>query len=272
MSKHRSIDTLVAHVRGGRRVGRLAAFVVVVLGVVSATGCGATPPPVAPVASPNSMAAIGDLSTLAAPSIANPPDSWSTGTEPAVNSHYLRILAAHPAIKGRIYNFTTQEIDIRAQAREAVAKHVDYVTIEPSENDMCSGASVAKVAAKLDATLRILTAGLPTAHVFVASARDIARLVDVLGHNEGLRGSTVCQTQVGASAAALAQLHDRFAALNKALAQVCARHPQCRFDDNAVFKMPLTLDDIATDNFTLSATGQRKLAEVTWKATFPFGS
>jgi hypothetical protein len=56
MSKHRSMAKLVARVRGERRVGRLgrpaaqltfpAAFVVVVLGVVSATRCGATPRPV----------------------------------------------------------------------------------------------------------------------------------------------------------------------------------------------------------------------------------
>lgn len=279
MSNRGSIDKLVARVRTKPRVGRLGrpdaqlAFLVplvlVVLCVAAATARAA--PSGLPY--PNSMAAIGDLLTLDDPLLANPPDSWSTGTNPAVNSHYLRILAANPAIKGKIYNFTGQEIDLTAEAKEAVAKHVDYVTIGPIEDDTCQGtASPAKVAAKLEATLRILTAGLPNARVLVTSTRDVARLIRVLDQNHDLRGFPVCGTQVGASAAELARLHQRFVAVNKALAQVCARYRQCRFDGNAVFKMPLTLADISTtDHFSLSAKGHRKLAEVTWKVTFPFG-
>lgn len=146
---------------------------------------------------PNSMAAIGDLLTLDNPLASNPVDSWSTGTNPAVNSHYLRILAANPAIKGKIYNFTGEEIDLRAEAREVVAKRVDYVTIGPIEDETCNGtASAAKVAAKLDGTLRILTAGLPNARVLVTSTRDIARLILVLDQDKNLRGFPICQLQV----------------------------------------------------------------------------
>jgi hypothetical protein len=257
--------------RLGQPDGQLAflvSLVLVVLCGVPATALGAS----TAVPYPNSMAAIGDLVTLDDPTAANPPDSWSTGTNPAVNSHYLRILAANPAIKGKNYNFTTLEIDLTAEAREAVAKRVDYVTVGPIENDTCNGTSAAMVAAKLDGTLRVLTAGLPNARVLVTSTRDIARLIGVLDQDKSLRGFTVCQTQVPASAAQLARLHHRFVAVNTALAQVCARYRKCRFDGNAVFKMPLTLADIASgDHFSLSAKGNRKLADVTWKATFPFG-
>jgi hypothetical protein len=221
---------------------------------------------------PNSIAAIGGTLTLDDPTNPNPPDSWSTGTNPAVDSHYLRILAANPAIKGKNYNFSTQEIDVAAEARQAVARRVEYVTVAAPEFDLCGGASAAQVGARLAAALRILAAGLPNARVLVTSARDAARLLRVLNQNTDLRGITVCGTQVGASPPVLTRLHQRFTAANSALARVCARYRQCRFDGNAVFEMPLALADISPiDNFSPSVNGQRKLAEVTWKATFPFG-
>ena len=126
----------------------------------------------------------------------NPPHSWSTGTSPAVNSHYLRILKANPAIKGKNYNFTTQETDLTAEARQAVAKRVDYVTVGPLEDKTCGGTPAAKVGAKLDATLRLLTHGLPSARLFVTSTRDVARLLQVLGQDKSLQGITVCSTVV----------------------------------------------------------------------------
>ena len=246
----------------------LVTFVLVLLSVPSATALAA--PGAVPY--PNSMAAIGDLLTLDNPLLRNPPDSWSTGANPAVDSHYLRLLAANPTITGHSYNFTTDETELTAEVKKAVAKRVDYVTIGPVEDTTCEGTPPAKVGTNLDGALRILTAGLPNARVLVTSTRDMARLLHVLDQNRDLRGFPICGTQVGASAAELARLHQRFVAANKALAQVCARYRQCRFDGNAVFKMPLTLTDVSTtDHFSLSVKGHRKLAAVTWKATFPFG-
>jgi hypothetical protein len=276
MSSGGPVDKLFALIRGRRRIRRrgrrteqpafVVSLVLVLLCVLSATALGVSNA----VPYPDSMAAIGDSLTFDN-NLLHPPNSWSTGANPAVNSHYLRILAANPAIKGKSYDFTTQDIDLRAEAREAVAKSVDYVTIGPIEDDTCNGISAAKVAAKLDGALRLITARLPSARVLVVSTRDIARLIGVLDQDQGLRGFTVCQTQVGAGVAALARLHHRFVAVNEALAQACGRYRQCRFDRDAVFTMPLTRADIASgDNFSLSAAGNRRLAAVTWKATFAF--
>ena len=61
---------------------------------------------------PNSIAAIGDSWTTPyctdSDCTVKPRDSWSTGWNPAVDSHYLRILAANPAIRGRNYNIADQ--------------------------------------------------------------------------------------------------------------------------------------------------------------------
>src|SRR3954468_10468260 len=58
----------------------------------------------AQAALPSSMAALGDSLTRgcgaggAAGDV--PAESWTTGTDPAVNSHYSRLLAQNPAISG----------------------------------------------------------------------------------------------------------------------------------------------------------------------------
>ena len=244
-------------------------LVLVVLAIASAPAVAASKA----IPYPSSMAALGDSVTAGEGTDGLPgEDSWATGTSRAVNSQYLRIVAANPAIKAKNYNLAEGgAVDLRPQAKQAVAKRVDYVTILVGEIDTCRGTSSAKIGSMLNATLGILKTGLPRAHVFVASTRDIARQIQVLGRNKDLRGFAICGTQVGASAAQLARLHQRFVATNTALAQVCARYPQCRFDGNAVFKMPLTPADISSsDNYHLSTKGQRKLAAVTWKATYPF--
>jgi hypothetical protein len=46
-------------------------------------------------------------------------NSWATGTNPQVNSIYLRILAAHPAIEGHAINLGTGGADVESLARQA---------------------------------------------------------------------------------------------------------------------------------------------------------
>jgi len=81
--------------------GIVAAFVV--LG-----GLFAGPPPNL-TGYPNSMASLGDSITRAfntggVPFTDAPGNSWSTGTRTFVQSHYVRILAAEPAILERDFN------------------------------------------------------------------------------------------------------------------------------------------------------------------------
>src|SRR4051794_667706 len=58
---------------------------------------------------PHSMASTGDSITRAfntgtIPFTDAPANSWSTGTNGSINTHYTRILAATPAINGHAYN------------------------------------------------------------------------------------------------------------------------------------------------------------------------
>src|ERR1700712_3881340 len=77
----------------------------------SATGAGGkVAPGVAPENGwPSSMASTGDsitrgFNTGTVPFTDAPTNSWSTGTNAAVNSHYSRILALNPGISGHSYN------------------------------------------------------------------------------------------------------------------------------------------------------------------------
>jgi hypothetical protein len=227
----------------------------------------------AKIAYPNSMAALGDSLSLGyGTGDPNGVDSWSTGTSRAVNSHYLRILAANPAIKGKNYNFARAgfHIDLKPQAKRAVAKRVEYVTIMTGLDEACDATPPAEFAAQFDGVLRTLATGLPKVHIFVGSVWNGARLVQLL--DKSLAGAMVCNLPAGVGGQKLAQLRQRLVAVNRVLAQVCAHYPQCRFDNNAVFKMPLTVADISpSDHLHPTLQGLHKLAEVTWKATFPFG-
>src|SRR5215208_8521943 len=86
---------------------------------------------------PSSMASTGDSITRAFNTCTFaftdcPRNSWSTGTSSAVNSHYVRILAANPGISGRNYNdaVTGAEMsELQGQVQRAVAQGVDYVPI-----------------------------------------------------------------------------------------------------------------------------------------------
>jgi hypothetical protein len=54
---------------------------------------------------------------------------------------------------------------------------------------------------------------------------------------------------------------------NTQLAQVCAAHAHCKFDDNAVFNYQFVLSQVSTcDYFHPNAAGQAQLADVTYGA------
>ena len=69
---------------------------------------------------------------------------------------------------------------------------------------------------------------------------------------------------VAKAAASIAQI-------NATIAHECARFSWCRFDGNAVYRMPLQFADLASDYDHMTQAGDRHIAEVTWRATFPFG-
>jgi lysophospholipase L1-like esterase len=242
---------------------------------------------------PSSMASTGDSLTRAAgtgflPWTDNPAGSWSTGTDPSVNSHYLRLVALSPKIRGRNYNDARSGAkmdELAGQMAKAVSQRVDYVTVEMGGNDVCAASegamtSVASYRSQFQTAMDRVTTGLRNVKVFVASVPNIHHLW-VLYHDDlvaqiAWAAFGVCQTMLANPTSTAqtdvdrrARVLQRIVDYNTALAEVCAQYRQCRFDQNAAFQAQFTKADVVhTDYFHPSLSGQAKFAAGTWPFSF----
>ena len=259
-----------------------AAFLI---GLVPAAAA-ATPP------LPASIAAVGDSITQAASTGGSlgadyPQNSWSTGTNTAVNSHYLRLLALNSAISGRNYNRSVsgaKMVDLNGQMQNVVALQPDYLTVLIGGNDLCTDTapgmtSVSAFRTQFEAAMATLAAGSPNTNIYVSSIPNVYHLWELFKGDFWARFiwsvGNICQSLLAnptsttqtdvARRAAVAQRNVDF---NTQLAQVCAAYIHCRWDGNAAFNTVFTTSDAAGDYFHPSISGQAKLASVSWAASY----
>jgi lysophospholipase L1-like esterase len=264
----------------------------------SASGADIPPPPTpAPGRAnlPSSMAALGDSITLGYGAcfgpVPCPRNSWATGDGFLVNSHYRRILAGNPAIRGRAHNYAQSGgtvADLAGQARRAVGAKVAYVTILIGANDACRRqigemTSTTAFDSQLRAGLAVLRAGLPKAHVLLLSIPDVYRVWQV-AHTSRLAREIwklgVCPSLLANPASTAPadtqrrqQFRDRIDAYDRELAAACTWYgARCRYDGGAVHGYPFSLDTLsALDYFHPNSVGQQQLAQVSYPGTFTWG-
>ena len=242
---------------------------------------------------PNSIASTGDSITRGFndcwfPYVDCPSASWSTGT--ASSSHYRRLQGLNPAITGRSYNHSVtgaDMADLAGQVQGVIGRGAQYVTILMGANDVCasSEAGMTPVSVFRDqfaAAMASLTAGLPTARVFVSSIPDIHQLFSLyrydLAANSVWAIAGICQSMLAypfsnlaGDVARRARVRQRNIDYNTVLAEVCAWYTRCRFDANAVFNTAFVRSDVTTrDYFHPSVSGQAKLGAVTWAQVASF--
>ena len=243
----------------------------------------AAPPPL-----PDSMAAIGDSITQAVDVCCFfgnwPGHSWSTGNAPldGIASHYERIRARNPAIRGHRWNNAVsgaQMADAPAQARRTVDQGAQYVTILMGANDLCGWdgtlTPTATFRAQFTQTLDILQAGLPDTHVLVSSIPNLHQLWSVLRTNPVAQvvwqAAGICPSMLNFfnSPADRQAVIDREGELNAVLRDVCASWSSCRFDNDLVHDYDFSRDQVSRlDWFHPSLAGQATLAALTWKASW----
>jgi lysophospholipase L1-like esterase len=255
----------------------------------AATPASASPSAAAPAPPlPDSIAAIGDSITQAVDVCCFfgnwPGHSWSTGHVPldGIASHYERIRAQHPGIRGRRWNNAVsgaQMADAPAQARSTVRQGAEYVTILMGANDLCGWdgtlTPTASFRAQFTETLEILRAGLPASHVFVASIPNLYQLWSIL------RTEPVAQVVWQAAGICPSMLNffntpadrqaviDRQRELNDVLRDVCATWSNCRFDNYLTYNYDFTRSMVSKlDWFHPSLSGQATLAALTWNASW----
>jgi lysophospholipase L1-like esterase len=265
------------------RVLAAGTALVMVLAGSATPASAAAPPPL-----PDSMAAIGDSITQAVDVCCFfgdwPGHSWSTGSAPldGIASHYERIRAQHPAIRGHRWNNAVsgaRMADAPAQARRTVDQGAQYVTILMGANDLCGWdgtlTPTASFRSQFAETLSILQAGLPGTHVFVASIPNLHQLWSVLRANPVAQvvwqAAGICPSMLNFfnSPADRQAVIDREHELNRALDQVCATWSNCRFDNYLTYNFDFTPSMVSRlDRFHPSLTGQATLAALTWEASW----
>ena len=241
---------------------------------------------------PTSMTGLGDSITRAFNAggwyVDYPSRSWSTGSDSAVNSHYLRLEGLNGRASLTAYNDArsgAKMADLPGQAQTAVNRGVGYVTVELGANDACTSSEstmtpVETYRAQFEQAMTTLTTGLPNAKVLVASIPDIQRLW-YIGKDSGSARSawsaySICQSMLANPTSTAqedvdrrARVRQRVVDYNTALQQVCAQHANCKYDGGAVFGYPFVLSQVSGwDYFHPNTSGQAVLADVTWKAGF----
>ena len=239
---------------------------------------------------PTRIAALGDSITRAYGSCNGggecPQFSWATGTDRNVASHFARLAVdgGRPEVRNLAVSGATVS-GLATQARQAVALRADYVTVLIGGNDACAYSEEAmtpprRFADSFAEAIATLTEGLPDARILVLSIPDLHRLWEV-----GKDDPRVVETwnRMGTCRAMLAnptstaaedrrrrtRVRDRVSAYNEVMAALCSRHDQCRWDGNAVFEHRFGLEAVSPrDYWHPSVEGQRRLAEVSWKAGF----
>ncbi len=243
---------------------------------------------------PRSMVALGDSTTVGLRACgvdaACPESSWATGSDPAIDSHATRL--------GRLTaGFSAQNVavagvraeDLARQAAEAVAHSPEYVTILIGTEDVCSDnlretTRPPLFRRQIALAMNALTRGAPNARIFLSSIPDPGRLRELFRSDATALATWAANGSAGTCANFLQDAnsddprHDvrrqvasnRLSELNFQLADVCAQHAKCVWDDYAVTNWDYDASHISTvDYFSFTREGQATLAALTFPRAFP---
>lgn len=245
---------------------------------------------------PSSMASTGDSITRGFDSDPNYvlqdviTNSWSTGTNPAVNSFYSRILAANSAISGNNFNDAKTGAVMAyldTEVQQAISQKVSFLTILMGANDACTSSEssmtpVATFQTEFSQAMQDFSLGLPDARIYVASIPNVYHLWELLNSNPSAdaiwTNYHICQSMLAnptSTAPADVQRRQdvlqRITDFNTVLQSVCAQYIHCRFDNDVTFNTQFTTSQVSTiDYFHPSVAGQSALAAGNYPATFDF--
>jgi hypothetical protein len=237
---------------------------------------------------PNSIAVIGHSGSTGENSDPDQPgvevreNSWATGTNPDVNSVYLRILARNPAIEGHNLSYSEGGASIgmvAAQADRLLANdpHTHLILIQVMDNDMTcplDRAALSDFRTQLTATLRKLARGAPNASQFVVSQfGSVPTSAKAFSRRErALWGGTAPGPCAPATPTGrvvpkkVARLEKAIHAYEATLEAACNKVRQCTYDGGALGRIVDRREHFSSDLSHLSVNGHAKAAAVTWTA------
>lgn len=245
---------------------------------------------------PLSMAALGGAASAGACTDGScadrPQNSWSTGTNPSIDSHRLRLRAVASTIEDsrfrrpiRAFTFATRRFggvaDLDEQVRRAVTRPWRYATVELGDGDLCGGTPVGEFRAELKRALFALSRpstmdvdglGSSGRGVLVLSIEDVTRHWAVLRADPVAARALKSGRRLGCGLgydvkpSRLRQIRQRTVMLNEIIARVCFHTGGCLYDAGTRYRMPLKASYFSpTDPRYVSIEGQRALSAAEWK-------
>jgi len=213
-------------------------------------------------------------------------NSWSTGSNPAVNSLYRRILARNPSIKGHNVNLAedgskVDELVFQAQQAVKLKPRPGLVTIMTVDNDIrCDGSdssNYGSFAATLARALRIINVGAPKARILLVSspwstveqyAAAISSNPDLVRENSGSGKCDLFNVKGKPAPGNRRYLQKIITGYYAVLARTCAHAAGCVYDRGALGHLAITLGEMTTDHNHLSIAGHRKVAVLEWSVLY----
>jgi GDSL-like lipase/acylhydrolase family protein len=265
------------------------------LAALVASGCGgggdeaeraSAPAPQSTPGYPSSIAVLGHSGATGEGSDPDRPgeevraNSWATGSNPEVNSLYLRILAKNPAIKGHNVNVaqggaSVDELVSQAEMAVSGEPKPDLFVIQIMDNDIVCPVSEDDLAAfrsTLVSALEKLARGAPESSIFVVSqfgspgtyAESLSR-----AERQTFGGTGSCDFvdpsgRIVPKKVALADkaIHGYEAQLKAGCKQV----QRCRYDGGAFGRIVDRREYWSSDLNHLTVKGHAKAAAVAWAA------
>jgi len=246
-----------------------------------------TQPPQAP-SGPVGIIAIGHSGLTAYGTDPNQPDhdakdnSWATGTNPAINSIYERLLAVRPETAENVSNMAqggTGAIELAGQARTALqlVPEPELVIIQTIDNDIqCDGTDSDNLKAfghSVENALNVIVEASPNSRILMVSqpgrpAEYAAAVENNPDAKATVTGTGMCdlfdpdgkinQEHI-ANLLAIAESYEA------EQARVCATVPQCSTDNGAFTTYVDDITRLVPDDWAhLSVEGQARLAEIIW--------
>jgi hypothetical protein len=211
-----------------------------------------------------------------------PANSWVTGTNPEVDSVYLRLLADHPALEGHNWNQAVSGSSVTSLMDQAQALLTyddpvpDIVFIVSIDNDIrCDGSdedNLGPFEASMADVVTYLQESAPGIKVFfndqAVSVQDYdATLLTMDGGAEHLDTPGPCNVMKddAIDPAGETYLQQDVDAYFARLVHLCAGVTDCATDEGALQTMKISKQDVAPDMDHFSVSGLAKTAAIVWE-------
>jgi hypothetical protein len=224
--------------------------------------------------------ATGENSDPDQPGVEVRTNAWATGTNAAVKSVYLRILAKNPVIRGHNVNLaqggaTVDDFLLEAEQAVKLDPKPELVLIQIIDNDMVCPAAASDYASfrsRFLSGLRTLARGAPDARLFVVSQfGSPTNGPKILNHAERMQvgGTGPCDffdPQGRLVQTKLLRLERIIHGYELQLRSACRRVRHCRYDGGAFGRIVEQRDYWSDDLNHFSVMGHAKAAAVAWSA------